>query len=807
MPSGDLEANDTVAVMVEGDAAVTEQTPLLVGESTISSIIDPRMPLFRFLEAKTPAGVIYERFMIGLILFNVLAFIVGSLFIADFNDASWAVRGVVCGNWCDTILFGNYDDNYLQFLSLGSTSVLELITVAVFTVEYFLRMYCADLEDSIYSGFMGRLRWIPTFFSLVDIASTLPFYLDALVFRHMDIAASSFLRMFRLIRMMRASGRYETALSMVDDVIASQFGILGTALFVGFTTWMAVSSLYYLAERRNHDMIYCPTCDDTSACTIDDWGSVHCPEECLGCYNMFESIPMASYYALLNLFGEFPLATTHSSIGKVVGVITAVVAVAVFALPVGIIGNGIEQVLESRRREVQPIREEGGVTPGYEANGATVLGRLYNLMHAHTQWGARTIENLINGLIIATAVSFMIDTYADLPMMYHIFFNAFELMGVTIFTMEYILNVYSIKADPKYSGPGGRFKYMCTFLAFIDLLSFFPYWIEVILTKGEALSPNPDSRNVWSVLVQALRLLRIIRFERYTHAFLTFDDVISRNVDVLAVTAFTALILWVFFASILYFSERGSPDAEIAANYKTIPHSMWITLLNLSGESPLSQYSFYGKIVTGIVGVFATGVFGIPIGVMGAGFEEIMEEENEDNEEELRAAPRSLEPVACGSQFEIDAYRFANGMGSYLAEKFELLVYALIMVSVALGAYQTVEGKENSFQVVEWFAVAVFTFEYLLRFIGARADPQFGELGPFFSRLRFIVSFYSIIDLLAIVPFYVSAALPNSTVNDYDEYLRMLRIIRLLKLDKYVPSITLIGEFKIGQGISFRSRY
>jgi hypothetical protein len=137
-------------------------------------------------------------------------------------------------------------------------------------------------------------------------------------------------------------------------------------------------------------------------------------------------------------------------------------------------------------------------------------------------------------------------------------------------------------------------------------------------------------------------------------------------------------------------------------------------------------------------------------------------------------------------------------VGSFWAEKFELLVYSLIIVSVAVGAYQTVEGKENTFHEVEWFAVAVFTIEYLLRLVGARADPQFGELGPIMSRLRFVVSFYSIVDLLAIVPFYLSWALPNSFVNDYDEYLRMIRIVRLLKLDKYVPSITLIGTFLFG---------
>lgn len=45
----------------------------------------------------------------------------------------------------------------------------------------------------------------------------------------------------------------------------------------------------------------------------------------------------------------------------------------------------------------------------------------------------------------------------------------------------------------------------------------------------------------------------------------------------------------------MYFSERGNPDEEMADNYKTIPDAMWVTLLNLSGESPLCHYSTAGQ--------------------------------------------------------------------------------------------------------------------------------------------------------------------------------------------------------------------
>lgn len=49
------------------------------------------------------------------------------------------------------------------------------------------------------------------------------------------------------------------------------------------------------------------------------------------------------------------------------------------------------------------------------------------------------------------------------------------------------------------------------------------------------------------------------------------------------------------------------------ARYKTVPHSMWITLLNLSGEIPLAHYSPIGKVLIGIIGLFATAIFGMSI--------------------------------------------------------------------------------------------------------------------------------------------------------------------------------------------------
>ena len=64
---------------------------------------------------------------------------------------------------------------------------------------------------------------------------------------------------------------------------------------------------------------------------------------------------------------------------------------------------------------------------------------------------------------------------------------------------------------------------------------------------------------------------------------------------------------------------------------------MWVTLLNLTGESPLCDFTFFGKIMTAFMGIFGVGVFAIPIGLFGAAWEDAvsgLDESDDDDEEE-----------------------------------------------------------------------------------------------------------------------------------------------------------------------------
>lgn len=104
---------------------------------------------------------------------------------------------------------------------------------------------------------------------------------------------------------------------------------------------------------------------------------------------------------------------------------------------------------------------------------------------------------------------------------------------------------------------------------------------------------------------------------------------------------------------------------------------------------------------------------------------------------------------------------------------FSFFIQGLILLSVITFSIETIPNLKPRtkviLQVVEWFSVIVFTLEYLLRIYVAD------------SKLKFVFSFFGIIDLLAILPFYLSFGVDLRSLRA----LRFLRLFRILKLVRY----------------------
>ena len=114
-----------------------------------------------------------------------------------------------------------------------------------------------------------------------------------------------------------------------------------------------------------------------------------------------------------------------------------------------------------------------------------------------------------------------------------------------------------------------------------------------------------------------------------------------------------------------------------------------------------------------------------------------------------------------------------SGVGRF----FDIAIQALIVLSLVTFSIETLPDLSDQtrygLRLIEIMTVSIFTAEYLLRMMVAD------------HKLRYACSFFGIIDLLSILPFYVASGVDLRTLRAF----RMLRLFRILKLVRYSKAI------------------
>lgn len=132
-----------------------------------------------------------------------------------------------------------------------------------------------------------------------------------------------------------------------------------------------------------------------------------------------------------------------------------------------------------------------------------------------------------------------------------------------------------------------------------------------------------------------------------------------------------------------------------------------------------------------------------------------------------------------------------SGPPTVAAQIVNALIAVLIVVNVIAIILESVEAFRQAFTVWFWrieeFATAVFAVEYVLRVwtIVDRADGRYAS--PVRGRLRYMVSFFAIVDLIAVLP----AVFGLLGSRDF-RLLRVLRLLRMLKLTRHSTAFGLI---------------
>jgi voltage-gated potassium channel len=242
----------------------------------------------------------------------------------------------------------------------------------------------------------------------------------------------------------------------------------------------------------------------------------------------------------------------------------------------------------------------------------------------------RSLNIFLMGLIFLNVLAVMLETEAELYLRFKAFFHWFDAVSVLIFTIEYLLRLWSCTENERFRHPlWGRIRYLLTPLAVIDLLAILPFYVPMLI--------RADLR-----FLRALRLFRIFRLlklGRYVRSLRTIRNVFRDNKEELLITIFSVLILLVFSSSLMYFVEHGAQPEKFAS----IPAAMWwgISTLTTIGYGDIYPITLLGKVLGGIIAILGIGLFALPAGILASGFAE------EIRKKEKKACPH------CGQ--EIDA--------------------------------------------------------------------------------------------------------------------------------------------------------
>src|SRR5687768_12721058 len=117
---------------------------------------------------------------------------------------------------------------------------------------------------------------------------------------------------------------------------------------------------------------------------------------------------------------------------------------------------------------------------------------------------------------------------------------------------------------------------------------------------------------------------------------------------------------------------------------------------------------------------------------------------------------------------------------------FDVALIVVIVLSVATVMFDSsreISARySNALRLAEWGFTALFTVEYVVRLLAVRRP------------LRYARSFFGIVDLLALLPSYLSLFLPAGRYLLVVRVLRLLRIFRVLKLGKYLSEGAILGQ-------------
>jgi len=229
-------------------------------------------------------SLLFDKMIVALIAINIVAIVLES-----FND--------------------------LRSLYSNIFFLIEIVSVIIFSIEYILRIFTADLLYPNETRLKGIIRYMISPMALIDLFAILPFYLPFVI--KIDLR---FIRSVRLVRMFRLFklNRYSKSMLLITKVMKSEKDNLLVTVFMTSILILISSTMMYNFENAVQ------------------------PDQ-------FPNILSSFWWSIATLttvgYGDvYPI----TPIGKILSGVIALLGIGLVALPTGIISSGFMKAIENK---------------------------------------------------------------------------------------------------------------------------------------------------------------------------------------------------------------------------------------------------------------------------------------------------------------------------------------------------------------------------------------------------------------------------------------------------------------------------
>ncbi|MFC2107517.1 ion transporter [Bacteroidota bacterium] len=233
-------------------------------------------------------------------------------------------------------------------------------------------------------------------------------------------------------------------------------------------------------------------------------------------------------------------------------------------------------------------------------------------------------EYLLITLILLNVIAIVLDSFEEFSNQYGNFLLIFEAVSVAIFSIEYILRIYTAKLKyPEKTEVGAIIKFITSTLGIIDLLAILPFYIPLIIPF--------DLR--FLRMFRVTRLLSILKLNRYSKALSMIGNVLREKRSDLILTLVVTVIFLLISSTIMYYLEN---DAQ-PEKFPNILQSFWWSIVTLTtvGYGDVVPVTDLGKVLSGFLALLGVALVAIPTAIISSGYiNEIKELQQEEKIQE-----------------------------------------------------------------------------------------------------------------------------------------------------------------------------